>query len=176
MTKVKNSNQKTTSTSEHRRNQVQKPRVSSHNDKPTAPNPKMTYSSDRGRTQSQRLKSHSRHNHKRLYTNDEDNADDYSNRYIVRPHKKRITQVDSLHKREFTVQCILDLLINKYPAYRSYVDMALQYIDPDAIILNIREAEYHINHICKNMKMGFFQTMIIRNVVTSTLAGLDMPK
>jgi len=165
MTKVWNTIQKKTSISKHQKNrpiaQILGERQS------IAPNPTIEHR----RTKSKRRSS--------IYkkTAHEESTDDYSKRLILKPHKKnKRINLEPTHKREFTVQCIVDFLIQKYPDYRSYVDKALQYINPEVIIFNIREAECHINHICENMKLGFFQTMIVRNAVTSTLADRGMPK
>lgn len=166
MTNVKNLKQ--TTTSEHRRNQAQ---MHSREHKVATRNPKVS----NHHRQTQRLKNHL-HTNKRPH-NDDNKTYDYSNRLIVKQHKRKITSTDSVQPHKvFTVQCIVEFLVNKYPGYKSYVDQALQYMDPDVIILNIREAEQHINHICKKMNLGFFQTMIVRNAVTSTLTDRGMPK
>jgi hypothetical protein len=155
MTKVK-TNQQATSSSELQKNRVLRKKIK-HQRRPNA----TLYAY---RTLSQKTVSQE-------FTND------YSKASIIKPHKKtKQISLESTTQTKFTVQCIVDFLTQKYPDYKSYVDRALQYIDPETIILNIREAECHINHICKNMKLGFFQTSIVRSAVTSTLADRGMPK
>lgn len=102
-------------------------------------------------------------------------TEDYST-MLIKPHKKNKRVHTTEPKKEFTIQCIVDFLIQRYPNYQSYVAKALQYINPNVIIVNLREAEAHIDHICKKMKLGFFQTMVVREAVTSTLADRGMPK
>lgn len=94
------------------------------------------------------------------------------------PHKKpkHTTAVQQPKSKEFTIQCIVDYLLFKYPDYKCYVDKARQYINADLVILNLREADVHITHICKKMKLGLFQTIVVREAVKSTLADRGMPK
>lgn len=95
-----------------------------------------------------------------------------------RIHKSKISKPSLKHnndlKTKFTVRCIIDFLIEKYPAYKCFAEKAHQYINLETIVETLNDAKKYTRHICKEMKLSKFKTIIVCEAVTSLLITKGM--
>jgi len=81
------------------------------------------------------------------------------------------------HGGEFTIKSIMSFLCEKYPNYAQDAHDTLvgAGIQLDTIIKNLRDAEKHMTEICSKVKLGFFETLIVKSIVKRDLVAKGMP-